>query len=292
MQGQIIPIGLSIGVAVYPHDGADTITLLANADAALYRAKESGRKTVRFFDPDIDRRLRERFALQIDLRSAIARNELRPALPAAGEDRRRGLRLRGAGALAASDARAGTADRLHHARRAERHDRRDRRLGAEGGVPRGGVLAAAAAGRRQPVARCSSATATSPASCISILLETGLAPGRLELEITEGVIFDDPSRALSILRRLKALGVKIAMDDFGTGYASMSSLQSFPFDKIKIDRSFVTGVENDPQSAAIVRSIIGLGAGARRSRSSPRASRPRASARSSGTKAARKSRAS
>ena len=92
-----------------------------------------------------------------------------------------------------------------------------------------------------------------------ILLETGLAPGRLELEITEGVIFDDPARALSILRRLKALGVKIAMDDFGTGYASMSSLQSFPFDKIKIDRSFVTGVETDPQSAAIVRSIIGLG---------------------------------
>jgi EAL domain-containing protein (putative c-di-GMP-specific phosphodiesterase class I) len=92
-----------------------------------------------------------------------------------------------------------------------------------------------------------------------ILLETGLAPGRLELEITEGVLFDDPARALSILRRLKALGVKIAMDDFGTGYASMSSLQSFPFDKIKIDRSFVAGVEADAQSAAIVRSIIGLG---------------------------------
>ena len=87
----------------------------------------------------------------------------------------------------------------------------------------------------------------------------GAAGGRLELEITEGVIFDDPSRALSILRRLKALGVKIAMDDFGTGYASMSSLQSFPFDKIKIDQSFVAGVDANPQSAAIVRSIIGLG---------------------------------
>jgi EAL domain-containing protein (putative c-di-GMP-specific phosphodiesterase class I) len=92
-----------------------------------------------------------------------------------------------------------------------------------------------------------------------VLLETGLSPGRLELEITEGVIFDDPARALSVLRRLKALGVKIAMDDFGTGYASMSSLQSFPFDKIKIDRSFISGVETNAQSAAIVRSIIGLG---------------------------------
>ena len=91
------------------------------------------------------------------------------------------------------------------------------------------------------------------------LLETGLTPNRLELEITEGVIFDDPSRALSILRRLKSLGVKIAMDDFGTGYASMSSLQSFPFDKIKIDQSFVAGVENNAQSAVIVRSILGLG---------------------------------
>ncbi len=92
-----------------------------------------------------------------------------------------------------------------------------------------------------------------------ILLETGLPPGRLELEITEGVLFDDPTRTLSVLRRLKSLGVKIAMDDFGTGYASMSSLQSFPFDKIKIDRSFISRVETNIQSAAIVRSIIGLG---------------------------------
>jgi EAL domain-containing protein (putative c-di-GMP-specific phosphodiesterase class I) len=92
-----------------------------------------------------------------------------------------------------------------------------------------------------------------------ILLETGLSPGRLELEITEGLIFDDPARALSVLRRLKGLGVKIAMDDFGTGYASMSSLQSFPFDKIKIDQSFVADVSINAQSGAIVRSIIGLG---------------------------------
>jgi EAL domain-containing protein (putative c-di-GMP-specific phosphodiesterase class I) len=87
----------------------------------------------------------------------------------------------------------------------------------------------------------------------SVLLETGLEPGRLELEITEGVLINDPPRALSILRRLKLLGVKIAMDDFGTGYASLSSLQSFPFDKIKIDRTFVAGVDHNLQSQAIVR---------------------------------------
>lgn len=93
----------------------------------------------------------------------------------------------------------------------------------------------------------------------SILIETGLAPSRLELEITEGVLINDPPRALSILRRLKLLGVKIAMDDFGTGYASLSSLQSFPFDKLKIDRTFIAGVDSNVQSQAIVRAVIGLG---------------------------------
>jgi EAL domain-containing protein (putative c-di-GMP-specific phosphodiesterase class I) len=95
----------------------------------------------------------------------------------------------------------------------------------------------------------------------SVLLETGLAPARLELEITEGVLVDDFARGLSILRRLKLLGVRIAMDDFGTGYSSLSYLQSFPFDKIKIDQSFISNVKSNPQSAAIVRGVIGLAHG-------------------------------
>ena len=109
--GQQIPIGLSIGAAVYPQRRDRHGALLANADAALYRAKADGRGTVRFFDPEMDRRLRERYALQHDLRSAIGSQASCPALSAAGQDRRRGLRLRGAGALAAPDARAGAADR-------------------------------------------------------------------------------------------------------------------------------------------------------------------------------------
>jgi EAL domain-containing protein (putative c-di-GMP-specific phosphodiesterase class I) len=95
----------------------------------------------------------------------------------------------------------------------------------------------------------------------SMLLETGLAPTRLELEITEGVLVEDFGRGVSILRRLKTLGVRIAMDDFGTGYSSLSYLQSFPFDKIKIDQSFISKVKNTPQSAAIVRAVIGLAHG-------------------------------
>ena len=104
----------------------------------------------------------------------------------------------------------------------------------------------------------------------SVLLETGLPPSRLELEITEGVLIGDFSRAVSILRRLKALGAHIAMDDFGTGYSSLSYLQAFPFDKIKIDQSFISNLESKAQSATIVRAVIGCpraqAAGARRGR--------------------------
>jgi EAL domain-containing protein (putative c-di-GMP-specific phosphodiesterase class I) len=93
----------------------------------------------------------------------------------------------------------------------------------------------------------------------SILLETGLKPSRLELEITEGVLIDDFSRAISMLRKLKSLGVRIAMDDFGSGYSSLSYLHAFPFEKIKIDRAFIGDVEANRQSMAIVRAIITLG---------------------------------
>ncbi len=97
-----------------------------------------------------------------------------------------------------------------------------------------------------------------PALVHTVLLETGLSPSRLELEITENVLIDDFSRAQAILRRLKTLGAKIVMDDFGTGYSSLSYLQSFPFDKIKVDRSFVSDLETNNNNAAIVRAVISL----------------------------------
>jgi EAL domain-containing protein (putative c-di-GMP-specific phosphodiesterase class I) len=94
-----------------------------------------------------------------------------------------------------------------------------------------------------------------------ILKETGLAPSRLELEVTETVLFRDPDRALLTLTQLKEIGVSIAMDDFGTGYSSLSNLRNFPFDKIKIDRSFVRSIDSNIQAATIVRAVIGLGRG-------------------------------
>src|SRR5207237_9060631 len=94
-----------------------------------------------------------------------------------------------------------------------------------------------------------------------ILFETGLAPGRLELEITETALVRDLHRALATLRRIKMLGVRIAMDDFGTGYSSLSNLRAFPFDKIKIDGSFIKSVNSNDQAATIVRAVLGLGRG-------------------------------
>ena len=261
IRGQKIPIGLSIGAAVYPSDGADIDALLANADAALYRAKaERAAYACASSIPRWTGVCASAIALQHDLRSAIGHGELsshyQPQAKIDGE-------VFGFEALLRwqhPEARlACSPSTFIPARRAERHDRRDRRMDAARGLPRGRLLDRSRCRSASIYRRSSSATAISPALVHAILLETGLAPRRLELEITEGVLINDPPRALSILRRLKALGVKIAMDDFGTGYASLSSLQSFPFDKIKIDRTFVAGVDINGQSEAIVRAVIGLG---------------------------------
>ncbi len=258
IRAQKIPIGLSIGAAIYPSDGTDLEMLIANADAALYRAKAEGRQTVRFFDPEMDKRLRERYALQHDLRSAMSHGELtlhyQPQAKIDGE-------VFGLEALL----------RWEHPRHGLVPPRTFIPLAEQNGM----IGEIGEWTLREACREAASWTAPlqvgvnlSPvqfrygdlaALVHAILLETGLAPGRLELEITEGVLINDPPRALSILRRLKLLGVRIAMDDFGTGYASLSSLQSFPFDKIKIDRTFVAGVDHNGQSQAIVRAVIGLG---------------------------------
>jgi diguanylate cyclase (GGDEF)-like protein len=257
IQGQKIPIGLSIGAATYPKDASDVEGLQANADAALYRAKADGRHMVCFFDPEMDRRIRERYALQHDLRSAIAHGELRlhyqPQATIDGD-------VFGFEALV----------RWQHPKRGLVSPRTFIGLAEQNGL----IVDIGEWTLRQACREAASWTVPlqigvnlSPvqfrygdlANMVhAVLFETGLDPKRLELEITEGVLINDSARALSILRRLKTLGVKIAMDDFGTGYASLSSLQSFPFDKIKIDRTFISGVDSNQQSAAIVRAVVGL----------------------------------
>ena len=256
--GHSLRIGLSIGVAIYPTDATDPASLLANADAALYRAKHEERGSVRFFAADMDKRLRERRALQHDLKSAIERGELQlhyqPQARIGGE-------IVGFEALA----------RWRHPTR--------------GFIPPGVFIPLAEdSGLILQIgewilreACCEAASWTKPLQIAinlspiqfqhgdlpslvhAVLLETGLSPKFLELEITEGVLMGDFTRAVSILRRLKALGVRIAMDDFGTGYSSLSYLQAFPFDRMKIDQAFISKIASNPQSAEIIRAIIGLG---------------------------------
>ena len=248
VNGDAISIGLSIGAAIFPADGADSASLVANADAALDRAKAEGRGKFRFFEAGMDQRLRERRALQQELRSAIARGELilhyQPQARIDGE-------VFGFEALV----------RWQHPQRGLIPPGTFIPLAEESGLigPLGEWImreaCREAASWPKPL---QIAINLSPVEfrhgdltglVHSVLLETGLAPSRLELEITEGVLIDDFSRAVSTLRRLKALGVRIAMDDFGTGYSSLSYLQSFPFDKIKIDKSFISNLGQQPPVA-------------------------------------------
>jgi diguanylate cyclase (GGDEF)-like protein/PAS domain S-box-containing protein len=256
--GRKVQIGMSIGIAMYPADGTDMVALLRNADAALYRAKAEGRCAIRFFEADMDRMLHDRRALQADLALSVSRNELQlfyqPQARVTGQ-------IVGFEALL----------RWDHLRRGFVPPGTFIPLAEESGlidqigewVLREACREAAAWRKPLQIAINLSPVQLRKTELVplvhSVLLETGLAPERLVLEITEGALMDDYSRAVSILRRLKALGVRIAMDDFGTGYSSLSYLQSFPFDKIKIDQTFIANLERSAQSAAIVRAVLGLG---------------------------------
>ncbi|AWN48493.1 PAS domain S-box protein [Methylobacterium terrae] len=256
---QSVEVGASIGIAVAPADGADEETLLRRADLALYKAKAEGRNTVRAFEPAMDAALAERRRLEADLRRALAGDELvlhyQPQVrPACG-------RLVGFEALV----------RWRHPSRGLVPPNAFIPLAEETGLilPLGEfVLREAcreAARWTLPLKVAVNLSprqfqqADLPERVLAILTETDLSPDRLEIEITETVIINDMARALSVLRRLKALGIRIAMDDFGTGYSSLATLQAFPFDKIKIDRSFVSQLGERPSAAEIVRAVLGLG---------------------------------
>ncbi|WP_340672638.1 putative bifunctional diguanylate cyclase/phosphodiesterase [Bradyrhizobium ottawaense] len=250
-------VGLSVGIAFYPDDGVNAATLLANADSALYRAKREGRGRVRFFESEMDQELRDRRLLQHDLRLALEQNQFlvyfQPQARVDGE-------VIGFEALL----------RWNHPTRGFVPPDQFIPLAEENGlivqigewVLREACREAASWPRPLQVAVNLSPIQFQAGdlerSIHQILLETGLTPTRLEVEITEGVLIGDFTRALNLLRRLKALGIRIAMDDFGTGYSSLSYLQSFPFDKIKIDRSFISNLEATPQSAEIVRAVLSL----------------------------------
>jgi diguanylate cyclase (GGDEF)-like protein/PAS domain S-box-containing protein len=260
INGNTLRVGATIGIGIYPQDGADAAALVANADAALFRAKAEMRGSIRFFEVSMDKQLRERRALQQDLRSAGAHDELELHYqPQAHIDGK----VTGFEALV----------RWHHPRHGLVPPDTFIPLAEESGlivsmgewILRTACREAASWPRPLHIAINLSPIQFQhgdlPRLVHEILLETGLAPSRLELEITEGVLIGDFARAVAVLRRLKGLGVRIAMDDFGTGYSSLSYLQSFPFDKIKIDQAFIANLGHSQQAATIIRAVIALGRG-------------------------------
>ena len=258
---EINSISTSIGIALYPDDATDRHALLSHADTALYRAKTEGRNTYRFFEASMGAEVRERRLLEHDLRLAIARDELQLVYQPQKDIQSQSIA--GFEALL----------RWKHPVRGDISPAIFIPIAEEtGSILEIGdwVLKTAcreAATWTQPltVAVNVSAVQLYNADFVrelhQILLESGLPPRRLEIEITETALVRDFDRALATLRQIKALGIRIAMDDFGTGYSSLSNLRAFPFDKIKIDGSFVRSVNSNDQAATIVRAVLGLGRG-------------------------------
>jgi diguanylate cyclase (GGDEF)-like protein len=261
LDGHQVVVSTSIGIAISPGDGNTTDQLLRNADMALYRAKSDGRSTYRYFEPEMDQQLQARRALEIDLRNAITNGEFQlfyqPQVDAVTEA------ITGCEALLRW------------------------KSPTRGMVPPGEFIPLAEEiGLIVPIgewvlkqACCEAATwpgavrvavNLSPAqfksrsvmqSVINALAVSGLDAARLELEITESVLLHDNEATLATLHQLRGFGIKISMDDFGTGYSSLSYLRSFPFDKIKIDRSFIKDISEKGDCAAIVKAVAGLGKG-------------------------------
>jgi diguanylate cyclase (GGDEF)-like protein len=258
ISGHRVTIGISVGISIAPEDGSSCEKLLKNSDVALYRAKDDGRGTFRFFEPEMDARLQARLALELDLREALAKKEFELYYqPLYNIERNR---ISGFEALL----------RWHHPTRGMVSPGEFIPLAEEIGliVPVGEwVLHTACAEASKWPADVKLAVNVSPAQFKSgqlaqqvtaALAASGLPAQRLELEITESVLLGNSADTIAVLHALRRLGVRIAMDDFGTGYSSLSYLRSFPLDKLKIDQCFVRDLGTTDGARFIVRTIISL----------------------------------
>ena len=261
IDGHKAVIGASIGIAVGPSDGSTPDELLRNADLALYQAKKDGRGIFRFFEPNMGLRMQARRVMEQDLRKALPAGEFelyyQPVVSFANDE------MTGLEALI----------RWNHPERGLISPSAFIPLAEEIGfiVPIGEwvirqacAMAARWPGNLHVAVNISAAQFRSPGlvnTIVSALAASGLHPGRLEIEITETVLLQDKNSSLSILHQLRSLGVRIAMDDFGIGYSSLTYLKCFPFDKIKIDRSFVQDITENIGSLNIVRAITAMAHG-------------------------------
>lgn len=256
--GAQVNLGASVGIGHFPADGADNDTLMKHADLALNCAKAEGRGRYRVFEPALDEELRRRQALEIALRAALDHDRFELHYqPLVNIDSNT---VSGFEALL----------RWHDPDRGLVPPGEFIPIAEEVGlieeigtwVLREACREVASWENRVKVAVNVSSYQFRDGRLVNVvrdaLAETGLEPGRLELEITESVLLEDSKATFDTLHRIRALGVRIAMDDFGTGYSSLSYLRAFPFDKVKIDRSFVSDLGNAAQADAIVRAIAGL----------------------------------
>ncbi|WP_027554957.1 EAL domain-containing protein [Bradyrhizobium sp. Cp5.3] len=259
-KGQEIPTDASIGIAIAPDHGDNLDDLLKRADLAMYAAKTEGRRTFRYFVPEYDAKARQRRQLELDLRQALARGEFevhyQPLVDLAANV------VTGCEALL----------RWRHPERGMVSPAEfipvaeDTGLIGEIGewvLKQACLEAAGWPGQIHVAVNVSPVQFRSKTLALKVaaaLAESGLAPERLELEITETVLIRDDEEALTILQQLRELGVRIALDDFGTGYSSLSYLHRFPFDKIKIDRSFISDIGEPEDSSPIVQAVVHMAA--------------------------------
>ncbi|MFZ5711694.1 MAG: putative bifunctional diguanylate cyclase/phosphodiesterase [Bradyrhizobium sp.] len=261
LDGHSVVIGASIGIAMAPGDGDDSEKLLKSADMALSRAKLDARGTFAFFEAALDAKAQSRRKIEVELRDAIQNDVLRPYYQPL-IDLQSG-RITGFEALV----------RWPHAERGMVSPAEFIPVAEDTGLinPLGGqmlrraCLDAAAWPDDVRVAVNLSPLQFRSGNLLSVVTDalkhSGLPPRRLELEITETLLLEKSAQILATLHALRALGVRISMDDFGTGYSSLSYLRSFPFDKIKIDQSFVRDLGSNREAQAIIRSIVSLGKG-------------------------------
>ena len=260
IEGNVVTVGASVGVATGPRDGADVAALMRAADLALYQAKEDGRQTVRVFEPGLDARARARHGLQDDLRRAVVLEQFE--LHYQAQTSLVTGRIVGFEALL----------RWRHPERGLVPPDQFIPIAEETGliVPIGEwVLRAAcreAAAWPAPLTVAVNVSSKQlaerhrlPRAVKAALSLAGLPATRLEIEITESALMQSSEATLNILRELRGFGIRISMDDFGTGYSSLSQLRSFPFDKLKIDRSFIRDLSGSPEAVAVVRAISALG---------------------------------
>lgn len=258
LESQSIHVGASVGIAVAPDHGLDADELMKCADLALYQAKAKGRGAYQLFEPEMEEEARSRHALEQDLRGALEAREFH--LVFQPQVRLDSSELTGFEALL----------RWKHPSRGFVSPAEFIPIAEENGliVPIGEWVLRSACATAATWPGVAVAVNLSPvqfrsrglvAMVTSALAEAGLPPQRLELEVTETALLDDSEATIEILHQLRSLGVRVSLDDFGVGYSSLSYLRKFPFDRIKIDRSFVGTLGESPESVAIVRTIASLG---------------------------------